>query len=55
MTEDSSPSPGDHRVVKAYIFDRRQGESVDDWAESLRGLDEIRSSGSTCRMRPRTR
>ena len=33
--EDSSPGRGDHRVVNAYLFDRRQGESVDDWAESL--------------------
>ena len=40
MTEDSSPSPDDHRVVQAYLFDRQQGESVDDWAESLRSLDE---------------
>jgi hypothetical protein len=39
MTEDSSPSSDDHRVVQAYLFDRRQGESVDDWAESLRRLD----------------
>ena len=27
-------------MVTAYIFDRRQGKSVDDWAESLHGLDE---------------
>jgi magnesium transporter len=40
MTEDSSPSSGDHRVVQAYLFDQRQGESVDDWAESLRHLDK---------------
>ncbi len=40
MTEDSSPSSDDHRVVQAYLFDRRQGESVDDWAESLRRLDK---------------
>ncbi len=27
-------------MVQAYLFDRRQGESVDDWAESLRRLDK---------------
>jgi hypothetical protein len=26
--------------MTAYLFDGRQGRSVDDWAESLRGLDE---------------
>jgi magnesium transporter len=40
MTEDSSPSPGDHRQVQAYLFDRRQGERVDDWADSLRRLNK---------------
>ena len=27
-------------MVTAYLFDRRQGKGVDDWAESLHGLDE---------------
>jgi len=27
-------------MVTAYLFDRRQGRSVDDWAESLHGLSE---------------
>jgi magnesium transporter len=27
-------------VVTAYLFDRRQGESVDDWAESVHGLNK---------------
>ncbi len=40
MIEDSSPSPGEHRGVTAYLFDKRQGESVDDWAASLQGLSE---------------
>ena len=30
MIEDSSQSPGEHRVVKAYLFDTRQGEIVED-------------------------
>lgn len=38
MNEDSSKSPGDHRVVRAYLFDKRQGEIVDDWAGSLQHL-----------------
>ena len=27
-------------MVTAYLFDRRQGKSVEDWAESLHGLDK---------------
>jgi magnesium transporter len=27
-------------MVTAYLFDRRQGERVDDWAESLHGLNK---------------
>jgi magnesium transporter len=27
-------------MVTAYLFDRREGKGIDDWAESLRGLDE---------------
>ena len=27
-------------MVKAYLFDRRQGESVDDWAESIHRLNK---------------
>jgi len=27
-------------VLKAYLFDRRQGRSVDDWAKALQGLNE---------------
>ena len=40
MTEDSSPSPDEHRVVQAYLFDKRQGEIVEDWAGSLRHLSK---------------
>ena len=39
-TDDVSPSAGAVRVVTAYLFDRRQGKSVDDWAESLHGLSK---------------
>ena len=27
-------------MLKACLFDRRQGESVDDWAKSLQGLNK---------------
>ena len=27
-------------MVTAYLFDRRQGERVENWAESLHGLNE---------------
>ena len=38
MNEDSSQSPGEHRVVKAYLFDKRQGDIVEDWAGCLQHL-----------------
>jgi magnesium transporter len=31
----SSPRADANRVVTAYLFDRRQGRAVDDWAEAL--------------------
>jgi Mg2+ and Co2+ transporter CorA len=31
---------GDGRKVRAYLFDRRQGKGVDNWAECLQGLTE---------------
>ena len=40
MNEDSSQSPGEHRVVKAYLFDKREGEIVEDWAGSLQHLSK---------------
>jgi Mg2+ and Co2+ transporter CorA len=40
MIENSSPSPGEHRVVKAYLFDKRRGEIVEDWAGSLQHLSK---------------
>jgi len=54
MTEDSSYEvPVDHRVVQVYRFDRRQGESVDDWAEvSSASGREIQVAAPTCRTRP---
>jgi Mg2+ and Co2+ transporter CorA len=36
--ESSSLRFGDGRKVQAYLFDRRQGKGVDNWAESLQGL-----------------
>jgi magnesium transporter len=36
---DSSPSPSEHRVVKAYLFDNRRGESVEDWAGCVHRLN----------------
>ncbi len=30
----------DRRMVTAYLFDRRQGKSVDDWAEALPHLSK---------------
>ena len=38
--ESSSLGFGDGRKVRAYLFDRRQGQGVDNWAESLQGLTE---------------
>jgi magnesium transporter len=40
MNADSSQSPGEHRAVKAYLFDKREGEVVEDWTESLQHLSE---------------
>ena len=40
MNEDSSHSPGEHRALKAYLFDKRQGEIVEDWAGSLQHLSK---------------
>jgi magnesium transporter len=42
MIEDSSParSSSEHRVVKAYLFDKRRGESVEDWAGCLHRLNK---------------
>jgi magnesium transporter len=40
MNEVSAPSPGEHRVVKAYLFDKRKGEIVEDWAASLQHLSK---------------
>ena len=38
--ESSSLGFGDGRKVRAYLFDRRQGQGVDNWAESLQRLTE---------------
>src|SRR6476646_5573547 len=40
MNADSSQSPGEHRAVKAYLFDKREGEIVEDWAGSLQHLSK---------------
>ena len=40
MNENSSKSPGEHRTVRAYLFDKRQGEIVEDWAGSLQHLSK---------------
>ncbi|MFL6049632.1 MAG: magnesium transporter CorA family protein [Gaiellales bacterium] len=39
MIEDSSPR-SEHGVVKAYLFDKRQGEMIEDWAGSLQHLSK---------------